>query len=81
MSMRLVKPFRVKNVDLSYCGRCVYYLPEGRSRYDFCAYDGMPLEICPEEDFEFSCRGMKRISHILMASYWLSFTKKYRKLC
>lgn len=80
MSMRLVKPFRVKNVDLTYCGFCIYYLPESRCRYHFCAYDGMPLQIDTDEDFEFSCRGMKRISHILMANYWLSFTKKYRKL-
>ena len=73
---RLIKPFRVKEVDLSYCGRCVYFMPSCKGRYDFCAYDGMPLDICPENDIEFTCKGMIRISEIQMNRYWLSFISK-----
>lgn len=74
-------PFRVKNVDLSYCGRCIWYLPSCRGRYDFCAYDGMPLEICPDEDIEFSCSRMKRMSESILNRYWLSLISKKSKLC
>ena len=76
MMVRYVRPFRVKMVDLAYCGRCIYYLPVSRGRYDFCRYDGMPLDICPEDDIEFTCKSMVRMSYVQLNRYWLSFTSK-----
>lgn len=81
MNMMCLRPFRVKNVDLAYCGHCAYYKPVSRSRYDFCLYDGMPLEICPDEDIVFTCKNMIIVSHIQLDRFWSSFIKKTIKLC
>lgn len=72
----LVKPFRVKMVDLAYCGQCIYFMPACRNRFDFCGYDGMPVDISPDDDIEFTCKGMVRICEIQLNRFWLSFISK-----
>ena len=74
-------PFRVRYINMSYCMMCRWSICPNGMRYDFCRYDGMPLEQSDEDDFEFTCKHFETYSHDSVQSYIFNYFKPNSKVC
>lgn len=64
--MAIMKPFRVKDIDMAYCMRCRWGMYNNHLPFDFCRYDGMPCVQNCEYDFVFTCKHFDPIPyHVL----------------
>lgn len=46
---------RVKVVDYTYCLHCQFCKSSPRARFEYCKYDGMPIEQTMDDEFEMWC--------------------------
>lgn len=64
--MRLRRPFRIKEIDMSYCMHCRWSLFNSRTPYNYCRYDGATCSQSDEDDFVFTCKHFEPIPyHVL----------------
>lgn len=75
--MALVKPFRIKEIDMAYCMRCRWRMFAPRALYDFCLYDGMACSQNCEDDFNFTCKHFDPIPYHILDKMFLSLTTKH----
>lgn len=79
--MRIRKPFRIKEIDVSYCMNCRWNVFAPHSSYDFCRYDGLPCVHNAGFDFKFTCKHFEPIPNHILDSFLISLNTKHFKLC